>query len=304
MGLGDFIRELREQKDAGPLYLGPHIIENLFEENRKYLGPDMWFSPSQLSKMCPRAYAIAWKLGLPLVDRFDANARWRMDFGTAMHTLMQDIWGGDQGWLLGGWKCSECGSVEGYDPEDRAEVMSHNEPHVDKVTVNSAVLMPKACPSCGMKPGWRRGFAYVEPLLYDLESGVAGWTDGILRLAASPLELFDIKTTAAIRYVLEHPDPDHIKQLNWYLGMAGLTQGRIIYIDRTAKFIHDAIVEHPIEFDQVLHMREKGKVRELRETLKAPKEDPTIPSCPDGGAGRWGPCACAELESTWQAHGA
>jgi hypothetical protein len=298
MGLGDLIREVRTVREHGKFLL-PHLVSQLYTRREITLRQDMWFSPSQLSHMCPRTYAIAWKLGLPLVDEVLPTGRWYMDVGTAMHMLIQDIWGGEGDWLEGGWKCNVCGHTYGIDPDDKVPAVSHGVSEPDKVTVKSAVRKPKRCDGCGMTPGWRRDFVYVEPLLYDLDLKVAGWTDGILVLPGQPAELFDIKTTGNLYWVRDKPNEDHVTQLSWYLDMAGMKRGRIIYVDRTAKKLENAIVEHPFFLDQRLMTKQKEQVRGLRKVFQAPKAEPSIPACPNGGSGPWGPCSCRDLEDAW-----
>lgn len=303
MGLGDLIREVKQVRERG-VFLLPLLVEQLYQRREIHLKQDMWFSPSQIAHMCPRAYAIAWKMNLPLVDEFMPDNKWWMDLGTAMHMLMQDLWGGDGGWLLGGWKCSECGHRHGIDPDDKVRAVSHGEEEPDKVTVKSAIYKPKECEGCGMRPAWRRDFTYIEPLLYDLELRVAGWCDGLMTLPGQPMESIDFKTTMSPYWVRKEPNRDHVKQLSWYMDMAGISRGRIIYIDRTAKKLEDAIIEHPFHLDKQLMAEQREMVRGVREVFKAPKEEPSIPTCPDGGRGPFGPCDCAELEDIWKTHGA
>jgi hypothetical protein len=303
MGLGDLIREVKSVRQQGAFLL-PVLTEQLYSRREVQLKKDTWFSPSQISHMCPRTYAIAWKLGLPLVDEFMPNNRWWMDLGTAMHSLMQDIWGGEGGWLIGGWRCSECGHKHGIDPDDKVEAMSHGESEPDKVTVKSAIYEPKVCEKCGMKPGWRRGFSYIEPMLYNLDLKVCGWCDGIMVLPGQPAELIDFKTTASPYWIRNKPNKDHVTQLSWYLDMANMTRGRIIYIDRTAKNLEDAIIEHPFILDKKMMAEQKEMIHGVREVFKAPKEERSIPACPDGGRGPFGPCDCTELEYLWKSHGA
>ena len=303
MGLGDLIREVKQVRDRGAFLL-PVLVEQLYERNEIHLREDMWFSPSQLSHMCPRAYAMAWKMDLPLVNEFMPDNKWWMDFGTAMHMLMQDIWGGDGGWLEGGWQCTECGHKHGIDPDDNVEAVSHGTKEPDKVTIKSAIRKPERCEKCGMKPGWRRDLTYVEPMLYDLDLKVCGWCDGIMILPGQPAELIDFKTTASPYWIKKKPNIQHVKQLSWYLDMAGMTRGRIIYIDRTAKLLEDAIIEHSFFLDRKMMAEQKEMVRGVRKVFQAPKSEPSIPACPDGGRGPFGPCDCSELEHLWAAHGA
>ena len=272
-------------------WLHPLMMEDLCHTEDKPLYPEMWFSPSVISVFCPRAWTIAYREGLGLVDRLGPDNRWWMDTGTALHSMLQEKWLGPSGRIRGGWKCHDCGHVHGVDPDDKVQVFSHRKEHRDKVTISSAIHMPGECEACGMVPDWRWGFVYVEPLLYDLDLRVAGWTDGILDLPGQPPELVDFKVVGELKWVTSNPKPEHVIQLTWYLDMAGLPRGRIVYIDRTAKHLADAIKEHIVFHDEKVIQKEKEKVRALREALK--DEEAPLPDCPHGGKLPWGPCDCA-----------
>lgn len=289
MSLGDALNRVKQARNDGQ-FLHPLLTEGLESVEEKELFPDMWLGPSRLPELCIRAYTIAWRLGLPLVRQFDAQSKWNMDAGTALHTMFQDQWLGPLGWLYGGWECPTCLCRMGCGKE-----------HV--ATVETAIACPEKCPSCGNEPGWRSNFRYVEPTCIDPILRVRGFTDGLLRLPAQPEELFDLKTTGDLKWVRDAPRINDVTQLNWYLDMAGMTRGRIVYVSRGAKKFEDAMVEHVVYLDADLMKQEKEKVRGLREALKAPKSEPSVPACQYGGRGTYGPCDCTQLDLAWARHG-
>lgn len=196
--------------------------------------------------------------------------------------------------------------VEGYDLTDAYEVYTHGEKVWKKVTPKSAVFCPDECPKCGYQPGWRYPFRYIEPLLYDKELMVVGWCDGIIDWSeeGEEDEIWDLKTKASsdsMDWIEDAPDEGNASQLMWYLDMAKIKHGRIVYLDRASKYLVDAFVEHQIEFDAVMMEKEKEKVRVFREVLKDSKS--SVPSCPDGGDTRFGPCECRGLEDAWKSFG-
>jgi hypothetical protein len=315
VGLGNLIQRGRQQKAAKPhvelerperprdLWLQPRIMEALTSVREVDVKPDMWLSPSVLAGWCPRAWTLAYRMGIPLVDEIGPDNRWWMDGGTAHHSLFQEWWMGPSKIIKGGWECPACGHTVGIDSSDMVPVYSHGEEIIHKVTTKSAVLCPDVCEKCGHKPSWRSPFSYVEPILYDLELRVVGWCDGIIDWSPHEDELWDLKTkasTESMEWIREAPDESNLKQLNWYLDMAKMAHGRLVYLDRASKHLVDAIVEHPVVADHELMAKEKEKVIAFREATKNPES--SIPPCPDGGSTRFGPCQCRELESAWKNH--
>ena len=296
MGLSDLIRDVHAAKAKGT-YLQPYLLESLSKSEPKHVGPDMWMSPSVISEFCPRAWSIAWRAGIPFADEHGPDNRWWMDLGTAMHKVLQEMWLGPAGLIKGGWRCPACGVVQGYDPDDLTKIRSHGEDHMQKVTPRSAITMPDRCPQCGFRPNWRATFAYIEPLLYNLDDRICGWSDGIINWPSSiqPDELVDFKVPLSLRWVKDAPSEAHVSQLSLYMDMANIPRGRIMYLSRSEKHLADASMEHPFTLDPQIVKREKEKVRAFRKAAKSPES--SLPACPYGGARRFGPCDCTRLES-------
>lgn len=305
MGLTSILREVKEAKEEGR-FLAPYLMRALCSRRVQRVSPDMWLGPSTITggSFCPRAWTIAYRLGVPLVDDLGPNNRWWMDFGTAGHTMIQDSWLGPAKLIKGGWKCERCLYTVGIDPEDKTEVFSHGDPVIDKVTVKSAVHRPDGeCPQCGLKPTWRQGWTFIEPTAYDTDYLIAGWNDGIITMPNAADEVVDFKFVLSVSWKRKAPADEHVKQVSLYGDMLGIKRGRIFYVERGKKHLADAIVEHGFDIDPKVVQQEKEKVRVFREATKAPKTEPSIPACPDGGEGTYGPCTCVELEAVWKAHG-
>jgi hypothetical protein len=280
------------------------LLSGLRTTRQFYPGPREWLSPSTLSKFCPRAWTMAFRMGIPLIDDIDINGRWYMDGGNAFHKMFQEEWLGPLGIIKGGWECQRCLYRVGIDPADLTPIHSHGEDFIEKVTARSAVTMPKKCPRCGMQPGWKVGWRYIEPLLYDVETMICGWTDGLLITHDEEDELWDLKTKAStegFQYVKKAPNREDVVQLSWYLSMAGLRRGRLLYLDRAAKKLSEAIAEHTFTLDTEMIEGEKEKVRVFRKALQDPQS--SLPACPDGGYRKYGPCDCRGLQDAWEGHG-
>lgn len=302
MGIGDVMRNLRELREERRDVI-PLLVEHLHaNEVKKVPGPKDYFGISRLGTWCPRSHVIAHRLDLPLVNEIDPKGFWRMDRGTGMHLVIQEMWLGPMGFLLGGWKCSRPGCAHLHGSMDQKVV-----------TFDSAVAMPDACVACGEKNGkWTR-FHFVEPVVqFDEGLWLRGQVDGLLQLPPHPMEVMDIKTsmnldkgyfrdgksTPSLR---EAPKQDHIVQLHWYMEAGRFKQGRLLYVNPQAEELHDALVEHVIPFDPALMFREKEKIRALREALE--DETRPVPACPYGGVGPYGECPCVEVEVLWARSG-
>jgi len=311
MGLADVVREHRrvaersavearadhyvEAESVSPLVTG--IAEWYLGTKETHITKDTWFSPSMISDGCSRAYALAGRMNVPLIKA----RKFIPDLGTACHTMLQNEVLGPMGVLYGGWKCSDCGSEYGIDATDVAEIWTHGSRAQRKVTVKSAMAMPKQCDECGMKRGWRHGFEFIEVSVYDLALRFAGWSDGILRRSdgSGEPEIIDIKSTSA-KGLKWHRDkgvePSHATQTMWYMDLTGLKKGRVLYVDRGAKDVLDGMLECPVYYDSKVIKAQREKIIAIREAIEGKRE---IPACEYGGRRPWGPCECAGFDRSW-----
>lgn len=314
--IGDIYRDVKKQlaeqervgeqidsvESGDPWAIIPHVFATVPRTKETRITPEMWLGPSTVSGMCPKAFVLAAKMGVPLIKHEKLQNKWTMDRGTFLHELLQNFWFGRSGMILGGWKCDDCGHIHGIDIEDSTPVgdgHEGDEEYTDKVTLRSAIPMPVECEKCGMRRRWRHGFTYVEPMVYDLGLRVSGYVDGIIRVPdTGMLEIMDIKGTskkALAALKRRGPYLEHVKQVSWYSSMMGLKKGRILYVARDEEDVSKAFLEKPVELDEKLIAQEKENLRAIREEAK--KDEPRIPPCPHGGHRPWGPCECAGLEA-------
>lgn len=300
MGITALLDEVRKERKANELLL-PLLMENLGSARTvSPPGPDAWFSISKVPTLCPRAMVMAHRLEIPLVDEVDFQGRWRMDKGTALHVVIQELWLGPQGWLLGGWQCPRCAHVHGHDSDSKPPFWVAMPDAW--VTPQSSVVMPRECEKCKLKWHPINRFQYVEPWVVDEDLLIRGKTDGLLKLPAHYVEFLDIKTTSSLDWVRRKgPRDADVAQLQLYMGPNKCRRGRLMYVDPGAKELEDAIVEYKVDFDPKLMHQEKEKVRGLREAL-ADKTKP-IPDCPYGGKLSFGECTCVEIAMFWASHG-
>ncbi len=305
MPLMDMIEAIRgAREDRGSLV--PMLMESLVRTDIKAPpGPKSWLGVSRLPTICPKAVVMAHRLQVQLVDEVDLKGRWNMDRGTGLHVMVQELWLGPMGYLLGGWQCPRCAHIHGaVDGEDRGGLV------VPTVTFRSAVPMPEECEKCKLHGGkWHR-FRFIEPEFRDLRLLVSGKSDGLLHMAPNPIEVMDLKTTGTdfdktytrrdgtfFPSLRDAPRKSDVGQLQWYLDAAGLNSGRLIYLNPGADSVETAMVEHKVAFDPVYMHNEKEKLRGLREALE--EEARPVPDCPYDGAGPYGECSCVEVAVLW-----
>ena len=299
--IGDIFDHVRKERKAHEFLL-PQLLEKLQSQRDVDLpGPNDWLSASKVPLWCPRHHVICHRLKARMYSADDAQGRWRMDRGTAMHIVVQEMWLGPRGWLKGGWKCCECARV-------------HTSDMAPEVTISNSIRMPSSCIECGFEPNHFDRFGYEEPWVKDDIARVRGRIDGLLAMPVCAEEVLDIKVTSSFKWearqgvpgdrsydLREAPHQHHVTQLHWYMGPEKIRRGRLLYIDPGAKRLDRAIVEHRVEFDPKLFHAEREKIRGLREALKDPSRP--VPACPHGRRSPFGDCACVEVEDVWVGDG-
>jgi len=289
MSLADALKSINSTKGTSVSSL---LSEGMGSSSTKPLSPDMWVGPSSIVSMCPRALTMAYRMGIREMAReFDAKSSWNMALGTAIHSALGVIFGKlDSVYSIGGWKCSVCGHIHGT--EDGKTV-----------TVESSVECPDVCEKCEHDPDWRTEFQFCEPMVMSDELRVRGYVDGIVRLPARPLEVWDYKTvkSTSVRYVKQRPYDNNVRQLNVYMGLSGIHYGRLIYVDRGSSAPWDGVIDHAITYDHHMFEQTIARASDFREAAKDPERP--IPACPDGGENAFGACDCKAVEDAWTSHG-
>lgn len=295
MSIRDVVRGLRQAR-VEHRWLVPNLIEHMVDVRVvDPPGPEDWLSASSLPSLCPRMAVMAHRLKAKLVEERKPQDRWVLDRGTALHVMVQELWLGPMGSLLGGWRCPACAHVHGMDP-------TRND---GSVSMQSAVPLPKKCQADGCKfesHKWGR-FTFVEPQMRHDLLKVRGQCDGIIHMPPHAYEVLDLKNTQPKteeqrEKLRDSPRHEHIVQLHWYMDQCASQRGRLLYMDPGAIKIEDAFYEHQVKFDGKLMEAEKEKVRALRQALA--DEATPIPECPTSRKTSWGAeCACVEVEVLW-----
>jgi len=276
-GLADEVRDL--------IVRAPEFF--LKNEDR---GPTEWIYVSGLAGGCAR---MIWmeRVGLakpsPLVSGIDAE--WRMRRGTAYHEMIQSLWLGPTGKILGGWVCSKCGNMSGFGHSftSNSGCLVPAPPEI-----STAVKRPAECVECGATYG---EFGYVEISVSSKAGGpkVRGRIDMLLDLGGRRV-IGDLKITDKSVRTMKYPYNSHIDAMILYLGFAEIDDGVVVYVDpssvrKAEKDLANRIAVFPVRFDQHRFDALMELARAIEETPKT--ESGGVP-CPHGGVLPWGPCDC------------
>jgi hypothetical protein len=158
-------------------------------------------------------------------------------------------------WLRGRWECSRCGTIHGED-----------EP--------LGCLRPEKCLSCFNTAGVEKGVrVYKEVGFYEEETLWGGHVDAILDFRIIKPELYNGRTDADCCIIvdfktmydygfkqLKEPTEDHMIQMQIYLCLSGLNEGRFLYEDKD----NQKVKEYVVKRDDELIKKERQKAIDLK----------------------------------------
>lgn len=199
---------------------------------------------SGLARMCPREQVLRARHRVPKREIIDARLRRTFDVGHAFHSLIQNEWFGEWGWLWGEWKCGHCPRV----------VLG---------------FRPRQC-ECGHPAEFR----YVEPVIFDSEHNLTGHCDGIIQWGGKKYVVeFKTCNSQVFQFMIRNnPMSDHLDQVNLYMHYLNVAQGFVVYFCK-----EDASWrEFEVRYDRV---RVDGLLKKIRVT-NAALADPQIPVPP------------------------
>lgn len=213
------------------------LLARKMESRREVAIPDLStkFRASGLSRMCPREEFFRQRDRVPKFELIGAGLQRTFDFGTAVHEFVQNHWFSD--WLVGIWQCAGCNEFQGG-------------------------RKPKSC-RCGFTV-----FRYHE---ISLENElVTGHPDGVLQFEDDRLVLLEVKTCSSKQFELitkirQKPLDSHLDQVQIYMGMLGLSDAFIFYVQKD-----EALLEvFSVRFDDAMARALLGKVSQFREAVRA-----------------------------------
>jgi hypothetical protein len=221
---------------------------------------DQTYRVSRLVKLCPREEVLRHIHQISKVEKIEPRLRRIFDIGKAFHTLAQNEWFGQWGWLEGHWLCRRCHRV-----------------HKDS-------LRPKTCGlECPTGQCQGTDFFYIEIEPADLLHGVTAHVDGILRIGKKK-KVLELKTCNAMQFKLvadmkRRPQPAHVLQTQLYMWLTGLKEGIILYMDKDESLLamfevkyDPAVIEKALE---ALALAREG----MRTKIVPPREVCDSASC-------------------------
>jgi hypothetical protein len=261
--LGNFVKKNVACSDRKTsTRLTDYILENWKEENKGKLVSledsgntydDFWFSPSSISKLCPRAYALACASKRRIGESFGAQTLFTFGIGNAYHHMFQDNMLRSLGDVFQGtWERHVRDEIGTEVKRVYSTDFLFRRENVER----GWVPMPgyEGYPA----PKW----VYLEPKFRDHEYRYVGKCDAIFAWPDKE-EGGEIKTERlSARSVIEQgPREAHVKQCQSYMWQFGLNSWRLIYVFKGEEILKNAILEYVIE-------RDEGIIEEIKAGLK------------------------------------
>lgn len=173
------------------------------------------FRVSSIPYLCAREEVLASRYGVNRPPKFDKDAIFNFEYGTAIHRQLQNFILPTAGCIVGIWRCLHCGHNVGE--------------------VGNLVARPGLCPSCDFKSDSvldSEDWMYVESYLLNDSYRVGGHPDGFLSVpwedGVGVLEVKSISQRGAT--LIKHaPSRAHVVQANMYMWLSDLEWATILY---------------------------------------------------------------------------
>ena len=236
--------------------------------SRGSFGPlheDTWIRVSSIGTICEREEVICSLNNIHRDSITSADSEVNFAHGHAVHWMFQTKVLADIGILIGGWRCTYCGTQYG----SRKTRM---------------IPRPSRCTRCGAIAGDRHrpdgrpdtdvddnAFIFVEEWLGNEEYKIGGSPDGQMLLDYDPnykledLTLLEFKSTNETNFkkVENAPDFVHVIQGMIYLWLTGYKKLKIVYFNKNEKGT-DGIREYDLDYDAECIDRVLAAVKTVR----------------------------------------
>lgn len=227
----------------------------LSEEDKAPITPESWLRSSNVSNMCPRAYALSMIFDIPLNKEEDANTLWIYNVGTAYHWMIQNLILPNLGGVFQGWWKSYKSIGDGevsFDLNNRIGVV-HTHPAIMRFARGFKQKKGYIEYGCVQKPpGDDWVYCEMEGKIPELR--LKGHWDGNL-VWPDYEEVLELKSI--IDFGFKNVDPnvggvpikEHVIQVHNYMMMAGVDRARIVYIGKGKQWLKTAFAEHVVYRD-------------------------------------------------------
>jgi len=285
--LGNVV-QIQESPDQVPVLstkLRDTILETWTEERearvptlvpQEHAWEEFWLYASSTKYWCPRLCAVQALFGTVEKEVLKAETLWNFDQGHAYHDLFQQKILPSTAILLGGWQRQALSGV----------ALAHGEnAWVDE----SAPYLPEWVSgiqddgeSRDIVVGWSkmppfqkgaRPWTYKEAKVRLPEYRAVVKVDGILRWPDG-LEIQELKSEkGAARDTLDPrvggaPRVHHVEQVQVAMWATGIHRARIIYLFKDAYSLSGALLEHEIQYDEMMVARLKKSAKQCVEAVR------------------------------------
>lgn len=222
MDLADLVQEIKDKKDenlVSKIFNGIPRRVNIVQPMKS----DDWVKVHSFGRLCPREEAICSKFNIVRREEIDPRLLFTFNMGSALGDMIRDSWLGPAQYLMGTWKCKQCGVEFGKAANPKSE----------------RILMPNKCEVCDSSESW--GFTYIEEDLADNRHGIVGHPDAFLNIDGE-YYIGEIKTARSMGYTKvqkgsgrhDSVDSTYLLQLRIYLWLSGYDKGVFIFINKDA----------------------------------------------------------------------
>jgi hypothetical protein len=283
--------------DLSVLNASDSIVEKIkesggFARQKAPMDLDTPFRGHKTGTFCPRKEVLLNLEDVYEDEEIDPGLEYIFALGTGIHeALQQDVL---DGWIIGSWRCKGCGRIIGnaenlYPRPDFCDGMQYN-PDTEEL-----IECPNSNYAEEVEDNWHLpGWEYREVELTKSDPPVCAHPDTFIwqgnsepPKGVSPshkyVALYEIKTASEFRikygkrgnFPLEDkPLPKHREQNQLYMGLAEVSQGGILYVNKSGYKIKDSLIEHKYPFDEPLYDKRMGEIRSIFEGIR--QEDPTV----------------------------
>lgn len=189
------------------------------ENKRKDLPRSPGLHCSSLWQVCPRVPLLTAQHKTAIVkEPLKAGSIMTFDEGHAIHDIVQNLYLGPSGRLLGDWKCIPCNKI---------------------VVTND--YWSETCPNCGKY--WRNlddgslNIIYIEPTVENKQLCYSGHCDGIITdRSLNKKRVFEFKSISKYGYdSLKKPKHEHVVQVHGYMKALNIFESIIMYWDKASQ---------------------------------------------------------------------
>lgn len=255
------------------------LIKETYKEKRRRapLTEDDWLRVSSIGAICEREEVLC---SIHKVDRdetIDGDSGMNFEHGHAVHWMFQSRILPAIGVIIGGWRCTYCGTQYGSRQD-------------------GFIPRPARCYRCGAIAGERsredgrpdmnandNAFVFVEEWIGNEQYKIGGSPDGQMMAEFNPdykpedLTLLEIKSANERSFVKVKDSPDyvHVIQTQLYMWLSEYRKAKIIYFNKNDRGTI-GLREYDMDYDEECVERVLATVKLIRDGISTKSAPPRI----------------------------